>query len=241
VGEPTRRKLIGAVRHVLAAKHSQLKHLTRRKLRPKFWIELPANRCYQCVAVAALHTIIDRYYLHGLTLGRHGTGWCLHACRVSAARSLERYIVRSFVDTTGYPSEDRKTSKLSLPPSDASRQELIQRPCFAHRQLSGNCLRSTASPERGRSSPVFRYSFIEPARAARPGSATSEWYQRRDGSETTLPVWVVARASMLALSRAAASCWILNGFLSSTTRGGSGSTRVRASAYPVMITIGTFE
>ena len=58
-GEPRRRKLIAAIRHVFAAEDAEMEHLLRRELWGKVRCEIPAGRLRTVVNVAALHRVVD--------------------------------------------------------------------------------------------------------------------------------------------------------------------------------------
>jgi hypothetical protein len=57
--EPARRKLFGAISHVLAAEHTEAKHFGWRQIRLELWVEVATDRFDEFVAVASLHPIID--------------------------------------------------------------------------------------------------------------------------------------------------------------------------------------
>jgi hypothetical protein len=60
VFEPTRRELIAAIGHVLAAEHAEAKHIGRRQIRFELRIEVATSRLDAFVAIIPLHPIIDR-------------------------------------------------------------------------------------------------------------------------------------------------------------------------------------
>jgi hypothetical protein len=57
--EPARRKLIGAIGHVLAAENAVAKHLGWRQIRLELRIEVATSWFDEFVAVIPLHPIID--------------------------------------------------------------------------------------------------------------------------------------------------------------------------------------
>ena len=59
MGEPARRKLVAAVGHVLAAKHSEAQHLLWRELRRESGLEIAPHRLGPVVDIAMLHTVVD--------------------------------------------------------------------------------------------------------------------------------------------------------------------------------------
>src|SRR5262245_3919009 len=58
--KPVLREFPGAVGHVLAAEHTEPKHLGRRQVRAEFRIKAPARSDRKPVTVAFLHPVVDR-------------------------------------------------------------------------------------------------------------------------------------------------------------------------------------
>lgn len=60
-------KFISAVSHILAAEYAHLKHLFRRQLRQKIFVEVFSDGLCQQVRVARLHQVVDLYGLEHWT------------------------------------------------------------------------------------------------------------------------------------------------------------------------------
>ncbi len=64
--EPTCRKLGPTIGHVLAAKHPQRQHQSRRELWLEAGVEVASHAFGPRVRVSALHQVVDRDHFHSL-------------------------------------------------------------------------------------------------------------------------------------------------------------------------------